>query len=67
MSNQKVEVTKTGNSTQYLGTFDTKEEAYQYANGICQNFHPAGYGTTFTVSAEGDKFVAKGWRANSCE
>ena len=49
------------------GTFDTEEQASQAKALYLREYHPAGYGTSLTVSRVDRKWQVTGRRAQSCD
>lgn len=49
------------------GTFDTREGAQAAVEAYYREFHPAGYGTSLTVTKAAGKWHVAGHRFASCD
>ncbi len=47
---------------------DTKEEVNNWISNLLKQYHPTGYGTSYSKIIEVDnKFKATAWRSKSCD
>lgn len=48
-------------------TFPSKEEAEAFRERYYRNYHPAGYGTSLTITEDNGQWIVQGYRFSSCD